>query len=241
MSANKNLSLFIPFVFPNFDQKYVANAFAKIGNVDRVDFVTKQDRTGKTYNAVYVHFKEWHNNTLADYIWEECFQNNGKAEFYHDDTEYFWIVLPNTAKKHMPGERKPRICLGESNTINVKSAENDSSYPKKANNSEVLTNENPDTNMDIDLDERIDKMLRNPVEDLDTEIDNQLAEIEAAMEEEDKDLISIDWRYVHAIEEENKWLHGEIAQLRIALINMDRMYQAEAAKVRAVYGISVDL
>ena len=239
MSANKNLSLFIPFVFPNFDQKYVANAFAKIGNVDRVDFVTKQDRAGKTYNAVYVHFKEWHNNTLADYIWEECFQNNGKAEFYHDDTEYFWIVLPNTAKKHMPGERKPRICLGESNTINVKSAENDSSCPKKANYAEVLTVEKPDTK-EVDFDEYIE-ILRAPVEELDKEIDNQLAEIEAAMEEEDKELISIDWRYVNAIEQENKWLHREIAQLRMALINSDRMYQAEAAKVRAVYGISVDL
>jgi hypothetical protein len=239
MSANKNLSLFIPFVFPNFDQKYVANAFAKIGNVDRVDFVAKQDRAGKTYNAVYVHFKEWHNNTLANYIWEECFQNNGKAEFYHDDTEYFWIVLPNTAKKHMPGERKPRICLGDSNTINVKSAENDSSCPKKENYAEVLTVEKPDTK-EVGFDEYIE-MLRAPVEELDTERENQIAEIEAAMEEEDKDLINIDWRYVHAIEQENKWLHGEIAQLRMALINMDQMYQAEAAKVRAVYGISVDI
>jgi hypothetical protein len=239
MSANKNPSLFIPFVFPNFDQKYVSNAFAKIGNVDRVDFVAKQDRAGKTYNAVYVHFKEWHNNTLADYIWEECFQNNGKAEFYHDDTEYFWIVLPNTAKKHMPGERKPRIDLGESNIINVKSAEKESTFPKKANYDEVLTVEKPDTK-EVDFDEYIE-MLRAPVEEWDTERENQIAEIEAAMEEEDKDLISIDWRYVQAIEQENKWLHGEMAQLRMALINLDRMYQSEAAKVRAVYGISVDL
>ena len=219
MSSNKNLSLFIPFVFPNFDQKYVANAFSKIGNVDRVDFVTKQDRAGKAYNAVYVHFKEWYNNNLADHIWEECFEKNTKTEFYHDDTEYFWIVLPNTAKKHMPGERKQRIELGDTNSINLKSVEKTTEKPST-------------TNLDVDFDEYI-QILREPIGEWDTEREVQMEEIEAAMEEEDKDLISIDGRYVEAIEQENKWLHAEIAQLRMALINMNRMYQDEAVKVRA--------
>ena len=40
-----------------------------------------------------------------------------------DKTEYYWIVLPNTAKKHVPGERKPRIDLGESNSVSVKNIE----------------------------------------------------------------------------------------------------------------------
>jgi hypothetical protein len=215
MSARKNLSLFIPFVFPNFDQKYVAKSFSKIGNVDRVDFVTKQDRAGKAYYAVYVHFKEWHNNSLADHIWEQCFEKNAKTEFYHDDTEYFWIVLPNTAKKHIPGERKQRIELGDTNAINVKSVEKPSTIK-----------------LDTDFDEYIQN-LREPIGEWDTEREIQIEEIEAAMEEEDKDLISIDGRYVETIEQENKWLHAEIAQLRMALINMNRMYQDEAVKVRA--------
>jgi len=220
MSANKNLSLFIPFVFPNFDQKYVTKAFAKIGNVDRVDFVAKQDRAGKTYNAVYVHFKEWYNNKLADHIWDQCFEKNEQTQYYHDNTEYFWIVLPNTAKKHVPGERKQRIGLGDANAINVKSAED----PVTAK-----------------LDNKIEEEC---FEEDDMEREAELAEIEALMEqekmEEDKDLISIDWRYVHMMEQENKWLHGEISQLRTALIKMDQMYQAEAAKVRA-FRTSVDL
>jgi len=41
------------------------------------------------------------------------------------------------------------------------------------------------------------------------------------------------------LEQENAWVHQEIAQLRQALINLDQMYQAEAAKVRAFS--SVDL
>ena len=60
-----------------------------------------------------------------------------------------------------------------------------------------------------------------------------MAEIEAELEAEDENLVSIDYRYVQAVEQENVWLHGEIAQLRLALINLDQMYQAEAAKVRA--------
>jgi hypothetical protein len=224
MSANKNISLFIPFVFPNFDQKYVTKAFAKIGNVDRVDFVAKQDRAGKTYNAVYVHFKEWYNNKLADHIWDQCFEKNEQTQYYHDNTEYFWIVLPNTAKKHVPGERKQRIGLGDANAINVKCAE-----------APVTTK----------LDNKIEEeCFEECLEEDDMEREAELAEIEALIEqekmEEDKDLISIDWRYVHMMEQENKWLHGEISQLRTALIKMDQMYQAEAAKVRA-FRTSVDL
>lgn len=231
MSAIKNLSLFVPFVFPNFDEKYVTKAFAKVGNVHRVDFVAKQDRDGKAYNAVYIHFKEWYNNELANHVYEECFQKNGQTQFYHDDTNYFWIVLPNTAKKHVPGERKPRIGLGDSNAINVKSVEKIAEKP--------ATEKPAPKKSDLEFEEYLE-LLRGPIKECD---ETEVAEIEALMEEEDKDLISIDWRYVHAIEQENKWLHGEIGQLRAALINLDRMYQAEAAKVRAFSSVvtSVDL
>jgi hypothetical protein len=44
MSAITNTSLFIPHVFPNFDKDYVAKAFDHCGEVERVDFVAKQDR-----------------------------------------------------------------------------------------------------------------------------------------------------------------------------------------------------
>ena len=62
MSAVKNMSLFIPHVFPNFDQQYIAESFAEIGDVERVDLVAKLGRDGKTHNAVYIHFKKWYDN-----------------------------------------------------------------------------------------------------------------------------------------------------------------------------------
>jgi len=228
-------SLFIPFVFSNFDQKYVTKAFSKIGNIERVDFVAKQARDGKTGNAVYIHFKEWYNNQKAKKIYETCIIKKEKyEEFDHDNSGYFWILLPNIAKKHMPGERKTRIGLGDANAINVKSVE------KQVN---METNKH----VPFSFDENEDPLEYIDEESLDLLLDpigewkqSEIAEIEAKMEEdinrmerEDQYLVKIDWRYVQVIEQENKYLHGEIAQLRMALINMDRMYQAEAAKVRA--------
>jgi hypothetical protein len=206
-------SLFIPFVFPNFDQKYVANAFANIGNVDRVDFVAKQDRAGKTYNAAYVHFKDWYNNKEAKHLYEQCFQKNEKYEFYHDDNEYFWIVLPNTAKKHIPGERKPRIGLGVSNTINLKSLEK---RPEKASYSQIVTDKQIPTKLELDFD------FEEEFEQRETELEEIEAEMEKDIEKmktEDKNLVSIDWRYVQAIEQENISLRREIQQLKIGLMN----------------------
>jgi hypothetical protein len=233
MSANKNISLFIPFVFPNFDEKYVANAFSRIGHVERVDFVAKQDRDGKNYNAVYVHFNKWLKNKLAKEIWEQCFEKNEQSKFYHDESDYFWIVLPNTAKKHVPGERKPRIELGNANVINIKSVENinyDQTFADKTLPAKSCPEEDEEPLEYID-EETLDLFL-NPIGEWDQ---SEIAEIEAQIEAdinkmnaEDENLVSIDWRYVHTIEEENKYLHGEIAHLRSALIKLNDMREAEA-------------
>ena len=256
----KNTSLFIPFVFPNFDKEYVSKAFAKIGEVDRVDFVAKQDRNGKTYNAVYIHFKKWYDN--YDAIETLCrLETSGKTELYHDDSDYFWIVLPNTAKKHIPGDRKPRLDLGSSNSINIKTVENmpekkpfakivikRDNMPEKKPFAKLIakTDNTPATiyppEFDAEFEEYLE-LLRSPVEEWETEEEAQMAEIEAELEAEDANLISIDYRYVQSVEQENVYLREEIAQLRMALINLDEMYKAEKAKVTAFsdVGTSVDL
>lgn len=244
MSAIKNISLFVPYVFPNFTQKYIADAFAQLGDVDRVDFVAKQDRDGKPYNAVYIHFKRWYTNDFAVET-QEGINENGSVKFYHDKTEYYWIVLPNTAKKHVPGERKPRIDLGESNSVSVKNIEKtpvksvkELTYlgaPKKPTY-EQLFSHNSDKRLPIQL--ALETEFEEGEID-DSEEEAQMAEIEAELEAEDENLVSIDYRYVQSVEQENFWLHGEIAQLRMALINLDQMYQAEKAKVRAFCKVEV--
>ena len=203
MSPIKNISLFVPHVFANFNKEYVADAFSKFGDVDYIDFVARQDRVGAEYNAAYIHFKKWY-DTPANI----AFQNEKMNRVYHDGP-WYWIVLPNTAKKHMPGDRKPRIDLGESNSLSVKT----SGKPTKKST-------------------YAEKVLEQPVPLNDVE-EAQMAEIEDLMDAEEEHFITIDSRYVATMEQENMWLRCEIGQLRQALINLDQMYQAEVAKVRA--------
>lgn len=248
MSSNKNTSLFIPHVFPNFNKDYVAEAFADIGQVERVDFVAKQDRNGKPYNAAYIHFNNWYKNHAANRTLNDI-DINGSAKFYHDNSEYYWILLPNTANKHISGERKVRIDLGESKSISLKTIEKISEKqcpgaPKKSikpTYAEVAcekqyVNEKPiDRNLDAEFEECLETLCA-PIEEWDVEFSEEaieMAEMENILETEDENLVSIDYRYIQTIEQENTWLHGEVAQLRAALINLDQMYQAEAAKVRA--------
>jgi hypothetical protein len=245
MSAIKNISLFVPHVFPNFNQKYVATAFSELGDIDRVDFVAKQDRDGKPYNAAYIHFNKWFNNYSANEM-QGKLETSGSTQFYHDDSEYYWIVLPNSTKKHVSGERKPRIDLGELNSVSVKTIEKPPNKqvacpgaPKKSTYAQLFSDKaKTPLTQPVNLQSEFDQFDAEASEDA-----IQMAEIEADLEADDNNLVSIDWRYVKTIEEENMYLHSEVAQLRMALINLDQMYQAEKAKVRAFSSIetSIDL
>jgi hypothetical protein len=243
MSSIKNMSLFIPHVFPCFNEEYVEMAFQEVGEIDRVDFVAKQDRDGKSFNAVYVHFKKWYNNAYTVSLQEHIIEN-GSTKFYHDDT-WFWLILPNTAKKHASGGvRKPRIDLSETKETIEKTPEKlveepvCPPAPKKTSYAQMTTaNDKPNP---VDLNNEFEEyleLLRAPIEEWDVEASEEeleMAEIEAEMDAEDDNLVSIDWRYIKTVEEENMYLHCEVAQLRQALINLDQMYQAEVAKVRAL-------
>jgi len=240
MSAIENISLFVPHVFPNFTQKYVANSFAILGDIDCVDFIAKQDRDGKPYNAAYIHFKRWYDNRTANQI-KATLESSGKTEFYHDNSEYYWIVLPNKAKKYLPGHRKPRLDLGQTNSISVKSIEKKPDKSIKENvcecalfNNEIgfeksyhycgISNNTSSEEIDAELQE-----IYTEMEDIDSEL-----------QAEDSNLITIDHRYIQTIEQENMCLRAEIAQLRMALINLDHLYQAEKAKVTAFSNVALN-
>ena len=252
MSAIKNISLFIPHVFPNFDKEYVAKAFNDIGEISQIDFVAKQDRNGGNYNAVYVHFNKWYTNKKAIAFYDSVVDESKETRFHHDEL-WYWIVLPNNAKKHIPGQRKPRIDLGESKSI---SSANLDVTPKPAKSLLPLLAFIPEkvcpgapqklsyadaTVKPLEEVKQSPEVSFDEVADFEPEIDAEMDEIEEFLEEEDANLVSVDWRYVKALEDENGMLNGEIAQLRAALINLDQMYQAEAAKVRAFRITSVDL
>jgi len=234
MSAIKNISLYIPHVFPNFDREYVAKAFKNIGDVSQIDFVAKQDRNGGNYNAVYVHFNKWYNNKKATAFYDSVVDESKEARLSHDEP-WYWIVLPNTAKKHLPGERKLRLDIGESKSFTSPVNEvvsNTSVVPQKRSYASALKKplEEDKQTLDNSFDE---------VAAFEAEIDADMDEIEEFLEAEDNNLVRIDGLYVQVLEQENVVMRSEIAELRAALINMSRLLQVEAAKVRAFS--SVDL
>jgi hypothetical protein len=256
MSAIKNISLYIPHVFPNFDKEYVSKAFKNIGEVSQIDFVAKQGRNGNNFNAVYVHFKKWFTNKKALAFYDSVVDESKEARLCHDEP-WYWIVLPNTAKKHASGDRKPRIDLsdmkatssekkvvGNSVLTAEKTFEDElailegdiqdswSEFRKKREQMESITLPKSEEKEEANFDE---------VAAFEAEIHAEMDEIEEFLEAEDENLVKIDGRYVQQIESENWSMNLEIIQLRAALINMDQMYQAEAAKVRAFNATSVDL
>lgn len=248
MSSIKNISLFVPHVFPNFSKEYVANVFSEYGEVDHVDFVAKQNRDGNPFNSVYIHFKSWHDTNSNRNFQTDLLSQRVESEVrvYHDGP-WYWIVLPNNAKKHVSGDRKPRIDLGGDKVINMNTPEKSvskpvcpgapvKSYAQAVDSAIALTTDWSDTQRQF-MTNLNDTCVEVPLDDIDKEAEEifaQMDEIETELESEDANLVHIDGRYIQAIEGENLWLRDEVAQLRAALLNLDYLYQTEAAKVRAL-------
>lgn len=97
---NQLLSLYIPRVFSNIDDARVKAIFKSldIGDVSHVDFVQKNNKNGKTYNSIYIHFSSWYDNKSAANFQENVLNPNKKAKLVYDDP-WFWIVLENKSIK----------------------------------------------------------------------------------------------------------------------------------------------
>ena len=252
MSFNSVFSIYIPHVFPNFDREYMTNVFKRYGTVSRVDFVAKQDRLGKDFNAVYVHF-----SCLKSDSFKTCVEKgveNGGIQILHDEP-WYWIVLPNKAKKHIPGDRKPRIDLGDASVIRVSdfvtpekiplTRSETIRFPIKNYAQAVADPQDLTTNWsDLQWHFAVDMEENNKIDleasysyDTDAEMEqiyNEMDEIEAEILADDANLVSIDGRYIKTLELENLWLTNEVAQLRATVLSLNQLYQIECAKVRAL-------
>ena len=114
MSSVPNVSLYIPHVFANFVKADIIEAFEKvfIGKVSKIDFVSKIGNDRKPYNSAYIHFEYWYDNAGAVNFQNRVLNPNQEARLIYDEP-WYWIVLENKSKKHIPGERKPCIDLGD--------------------------------------------------------------------------------------------------------------------------------
>jgi hypothetical protein len=213
MSAMNNISLYIPHVFANISKEEVINIFEslRIGKVSNIDFVNKISDQSQQYNAVYIHFEYWHDNTAARNFQERVLNPEKEARIVYDDP-WYWIVLENKAKKHVSGDRKPRVVL------DLQEAEEDSEPAKPMmSNKDFSDLINKPVKKWPGLSQPIAQGLQIPVaQGLQLPVAQGLQvmddaaimeELEALMDEEECDhLITIDGRYVEEIEFENMYL-----------------------------------
>ena len=121
MSAIQNISLFVPHIYSNFTSAKVSEVFngLHIGEVKSVDLVPKMDSNGKHYNAVYIHFTSWHDTKIAHDFQKQLLGPKKEVKVMYDHP-WYWIVLENKGKKHLPGDRKPRIDIENKVKLPVK-------------------------------------------------------------------------------------------------------------------------
>jgi hypothetical protein len=184
MSSINNISLYIPHVFENISKEFVAETFEKlrIGKVLTVDFVQKMGKDA-AYNAAYLHFEYWYDNTAARNFQERVLNPEKEARIIYDEP-WYWIVLENKAKKHVSGDRKPRVALGLQ--------DEDIDRLISQHHQREMTNK--------DFSELVNMSSQDmpPLTDAD-----RMEELMELMEEEECDhLITIDGRYVEELEKE---------------------------------------
>ena len=101
MSAiNQTLSLFIPRVFISINEGDIKRVFKSLslGIVSHVDFIAKRGKNRFNYNAVYIHFREWFNNTAVINFQENVLNPCKTAKLVYDDP-WYWLVFENTVSK----------------------------------------------------------------------------------------------------------------------------------------------
>jgi hypothetical protein len=107
------MSLYIPYVFSNVTKDKIIYTFEfhlRLGHIKHVDLVDKIDKKGKTYYSAYIYFEEWYNNDKAARFVERIKNPSQETRVFYDTPEpWYWIVLENTSKKVVPGQRK--LCI----------------------------------------------------------------------------------------------------------------------------------
>ena len=230
MSAIKNISLFIPHVYGNYTNSMVSDVFDKmnIGLVKNVDFVSKMGSDGKPYNAAYIHFYEWHNTVVARNLQERVLNPNKEARVMYDDP-WYWIVLENKGKKHMPGDRKPRIDLDAFNTPEKPIApvlNKIQNAPQKAKTWSQAVHPPTPLNLENEFDAEV-QAYDGIGSITQAEMDWAWEQMEIQRERDNEHLISIDGRYVQSLEQECEMLRAQMSYFQ-------NLYYAESIKSKAI-------
>lgn len=215
MSAIQNISLYIPHVFANYSKHDITSVFEKyIGEVKNVDLVAKIGADSKKFNAVYIHFHSWHNDIATRNFQARVLDPNLEARLVYEDP-WYWICLENKSRKVATGQRKPRIDLGDLNTQpSSTNATTDAGYLTPVKEKKVKTPNAPVKS------NRLREFTYDEIQELEDAMDEQ----EAYLQEQDQYLVSVDCRYIQAIEDENNALRNQCAAMEMTLFMSPQQY-----------------
>jgi Skp family chaperone for outer membrane proteins len=113
---------------------------------------------------------------------------------------WYWVVLEKKARKYLPGERKPCIVLDSTPVAKVQIETKSTWAPVKS----LVQQKSVTKLVAVKLDSEFAATQASiEEEEYDIEEEKQMDEIEEAIKKDDKYLVSIDSRYIRALEEEN--------------------------------------
>jgi hypothetical protein len=119
---SKDLSIYIPILLGQITELQIKELFniLDIGNVSRVDFVSKINKTGDITRQAFVHFETWYNTYTAKNLQARILDPNVNAKLVYDDPK-FWPLLP----AHNPAPEQPEHAKKENQkTIEIQMMQN---------------------------------------------------------------------------------------------------------------------
>ena len=108
-------SLCIPRVFSNWTESRIRRIFDDLGmgEIQRIDVVSKTTEKGEKFNRVFVHFKRWFANQNADMARERLL-NGKEIKIVYDDPWFWKVSAYREVKKdnhHLDREERPRASI----------------------------------------------------------------------------------------------------------------------------------
>ena len=108
-------SLCIPRVFSNWTESRIRRIFDDLGmgEILRIDVVSKTTEKGEKFNRVFVHFKRWFSNKNADMARERLL-NGKEIKIVYDDPWFWKVSAYREVKKsdhHSDREERPRASI----------------------------------------------------------------------------------------------------------------------------------
>lgn len=220
MSSSSLMSLFIPHVFGNIDKEFIMEVFREhqLGNVKSIDFVSKLGKDGHEFNAAYIHMESWETGKAARDFKALVVNQDKEARLIYEEP-WYWIVLENTARKVVSGDRKPCLDLGSAKpkaklcfeTDNFPALSSAKVLPRAPTLSYVASKKIEDI--------LTPEFMRQTAAEIEEELqfEAEMDEIEALMDEEDSRYAEFDINYVQQLEEENMAFSAQVNYLNNAL------------------------